>query len=351
MKPPWERPRRGSDALLPVASAAYGLAIQARRAAYALGLLPRRRVGVPVLCVGNLTVGGTGKTPAVIALAKRLQEWGRRPAVVSRGYRADKDKTAIVLVDPAGADWRAAGDEPLLIARSLPGVPVLCGADRAATAERAIAETQADVVVLDDGFQHWRLHRDLDIVLLDGTDPFGNGKLLPAGPLREPLRALHRAGLVVITKANLADEAGVWAQRLANRLGAPVVQAIHRPVRLWDLTAGQGRSIEELRGRRVMAVSGLARNETFPALLRSLGAVIEAPLGFGDHQDYGAADWAMIRRVFAESGAEWLVTTAKDAVKWTAEEVRGLPVAVLEIGFEVTHGAEKFWNSIRQILA
>jgi tetraacyldisaccharide 4'-kinase len=270
--------------------------------------------------------------------------------VVSRGHGGEKADDEVLGVQAAESDWMRVGDEPLLIARSLPDVPVFVGADRVEAARRALEEAKPDVIVLDDGFQHWRLARDLDIVLLDGEDPFGNGHLLPRGPLREPLAALQRAGVVVLTKVNLASEAGVWAQRLANRLHAPVVQAIHRPVRIWDLNQDQARELADLRGKRVVGVSGIARNETFQALLRSLGAQVEAALEFSDHQIYGTAQWETIRHVVRESAAEMLITTAKDAVKWTAEEIEGLPVWVLEIAFEVSVGAERFWNALRLAL-
>lgn len=347
--PPWEIPQSALSALgLGVAAAGYGLAVNARRWAYDLGLLARHRLPVPVICVGNLTVGGTGKTPAVIALCRRLIEWGHRPAVLSRGYRGQRRRREVLRVDPATADWRVCGDEPLLIARSLPDAPVFVGADRVAAGRAALAQAKPTVLVLDDGFQHRRLARDLDVVLLDGAEPFGNGHLLPRGPLREPLPALHRAGLVVLTRVNLATEAGIWATRLQNRLHAPVVQAIHRPVRLWDLADGVARDIAELRGKRAVAVSGLARNASFVGLLRSLGAVLEGEMGFADHQDYSPQVWRAIRRVVRESGAEVLLTTAKDAVKWTAGDIEGLRVWVLEIAFEVSVGAERFWRAVGQ---
>jgi tetraacyldisaccharide 4'-kinase len=351
MRPPWQSGgTRWARPLLPFAEWGYRSAIRTRRLAFQLRLRRSTRLPVPVLCVGNLTVGGTGKTPAVIAICRRLTEWGHRPAVVSRGHGGEKADDEVLGVQAAESDWMRVGDEPLLIARSLPDVPVFVGADRVEAARRALEEAKPDVIVLDDGFQHWRLARDLDIVLLDGEDPFGNGHLLPRGPLREPLAALQRAGVVVLTKVNLASEAGVWAQRLANRLHAPVVQAIHRPVRIWDLNQDQARELADLRGKRVVGVSGIARNETFQALLRSLGARVEAALEFSDHQIYGTAQWETIRHVVRESAAAVLVTTAKDAVKWTAEEIEGLPVWVLEIAFEVSVGAERFWNALRLAL-
>jgi tetraacyldisaccharide 4'-kinase len=350
MRPPWERSLSGWERVsLPVAEVLYSAGVRLRRLAYDLKLRRRYRMPLPVVCVGNLTVGGTGKTPAVIAICQRLVEWGHRPAVVSRGYGSDREPGEIQVVSPDATDWRTVGDEPLLLARSLSGVPVVTGVDRVAAAQRALAcPERPTVLVLDDGFQHWRLVRDLDIVLLDGTDPFGNGRLLPRGPLREPLIALRRAGLVVLTKANLGHETGIWQQRLGNRLEAPVVQAIHRPVRLMDLATGQARPVEDLRRKRIVAVSGLARNETFPALLTTQGAIVEAALGFEDHQVYSHEQWTMMRDTFEESGAEAVVTTAKDAVKWTAAEIGDLPLWVLEIGFEIRGAEERFWSELKQ---
>jgi tetraacyldisaccharide 4'-kinase len=345
VKPPWESGRGRWH--LPLAELAYRAGVRLKRLSYDMGLRRIERVPVPVICVGTLTVGGTGKTPAVIAIARRLAEWGKRPAIVSRGFGGAKTDDEILLVSPTESDWRRVGDEALLTARMLPKVPVFVGVNRAAAARRAIEQRAADVIVLDDGFQHWRFARDVDVVLLDGTEPVGNGHLLPRGPLREPVSALHRADLIVLTKSNLAEEAGAWAQRLSTRLHAPVVQAIHRPMRLWDLAKGEAHDLTELRGKRVVSASGLARNESFQSLLRASGAEVEAALDFADHQDYAATQWEMIRRVVRESGDVTLVTTAKDAVKWTQADIEGLTVWVLEIEFEVSVGAERFWNALR----
>lgn len=349
MKPPWEITQPlWKRPLLMLAEAGYALGLGAKRFPYKIGLQRGHRMSVPVICVGNITVGGTGKTPAVIAICRRLREWGHSPAVISRGYRGEKGDNEIIRVDPVESDWKRVGDEPLLIARSLPDVPVYVGVDRVAAAKRATEEAMPTVIVLDDGFQHWRLARKMDIVLLDGTNPFGNGKLLPRGPLREPLAALHRASLIALTKVNLAEEGGVWAQRLQARLRAPVVQAIHRPSGFFDLSIGQVRPLSDVRNTSVVAASGLARNETFTDLLRSIGAKIEGALDFSDHQEYGPVEWAEIRHIMSECNTKTLVTTAKDATKWSAEDIRGMHVWVLEIAFEVSIGAERFWNAVRQ---
>ena len=181
----------------------YGGAVRARNRLFDLGVLRQEKVGCPVVSVGNLTVGGTGKTPMVILLAGMLRDRGMRPAVLSRGYGGKSTSDVLVVSDGSQilAGPEEAGDEPVLIARRLKGIPVLAGAKRALTGRYARENFGVDVMVLDDGFQHRWIHRDLDIVLLDSRQPLGNGLLLPRGPLREPPSALERAGVVVFTRS------------------------------------------------------------------------------------------------------------------------------------------------------
>jgi len=211
----------------------YGAAVRARNRLFDLGALPQQDVGCPVVSVGNLSVGGTGKTPMAIRVAGMLADRGMRPAVLSRGYGGRSAAPVLVVSDGgrilAGPD--EAGDEPVLIARRLPGVPVLAGAKRAVTGRYARENLGADVLVLDDGFQHRWIRRDLDIVLLDSRAPLGNGFLLPRGPLREPPEALGRAGAVVFTRSE--DTAPPSDKGLAAILrGRPVLRTRIRPVKL-----------------------------------------------------------------------------------------------------------------------
>ncbi len=302
--------------LLAPLAALYGGAVSARLGAYRGGFLRVRRAGRPVLSVGNLAAGGTGKTPFVLWLARELLKRGNRPSILTRGYgRASRGSE--VVSDGAGAvaSDRASGDEAAALARALPRVPIVADADRLAAARR-VEELVPDVGVhlLDDGFSHVALARDLDVVLLDATAPDAGGALLPEGRLREPLSSLARADLVVVTKCEQADPAA--ARALANRWapGAPVYHAHTRVLGIRDDT-GQEVRVEDLPGQTLVAVAGLARPEAFFATLGGLGIAPARAVTFRDHDPYGPFAMGRIERAAEESGATAVVTTEKDAVK------------------------------------
>lgn len=281
------------------ASGPYSAAMRARRWLYRRGVLPSRSVDVPVICVGNITTGGTGKTPMVAWVVGHLFEAGRRPAILTRGYKA---------VD-------GLSDEAELL-KGLTGADVVVNADRVAGATAAIAGG-ADVLVMDDGYQHRRLRRDLDIVLVDAADPFGFGHCLPRGLLREPRSALRDAGAVVVTRSDAVD--GGSLVRLQERLrglapAASLHAAAHRPVKLID-PVGDEHPLDALTGRKVTAFCGIARPESFFETLRGLGAEVGGTLALGDHVNYTDAVAADVRKVADESGTDVLVTTQKDHVK------------------------------------
>ena len=266
-----------------------------RRGAYARGLLPTRRVPVPVVVVGNIAVGGTGKTPLTIALVERLRAEGRNPGVASRGYgRRDEATPRWVDVD---ADAAEAGDEPLLVARHT-GAKVRVDRDRLAAA-RALAEAGCDVVVCDDGLQHYRLARDVEIEVIDGRRRYGNGRLLPAGPLREPPeRAAICDFRVVNTSASDAQVAfGEWPMRLRSGAARPLI-------------GGRERPLSAFAGQRVHAVAGIGNPERFFAMLRAHGIAV-VPHAFPDHHRYDAEDFRF--------GSELpVLMTEKDAIKCQA---------------------------------
>ena len=292
----------------------YRGAVTARLGAYRRGWLRSSRLPVPVVSVGNLTFGGTGKTPTVIALVRDLVRRGRHPAVLTRGY--GRSATApVVLVGPEpNTTARLAGDEPLELAARLPGVPVVVDADRVRGGIEALTRG-ADALVLEDGFQHLRLERDLDLVLVDAGDPWGGGRMPPRGRLREPLSGLKRADAVLVTKVG-PDPGPVLAavRRVVNEQGlhVPVLAARLEPtqVRRLEGTAGP----EALAGVRVLAMAGLGRPEGFADLLRTAGAHVVATRWFADHHDFTAVELEAVVTQASVLGAV-VVTTAKDAVK------------------------------------
>jgi tetraacyldisaccharide 4'-kinase len=294
----WYGERARGSVLVPLAWA-YGALTAARRSAYAAGLLRSRRVGRPVIVVGNLTVGGTGKTPLTIYLARELTAAGLRVGIVSRGYgRREREARSV----HADSDWRDVGDEPLLLARRS-GCPVVVAADRV-TAARTLVAGGAQVILADDGLQHLALERDCQIVVIDGSRGFGNGRLLPAGPLREPLAALARADLVVVNGAprHGSLDGRLPAGALHMRLVAQAAERLDGRESPCELAA--------FRGRRVHAVAAIGNPQRFFDELAGLGIeVIAHP--FPDHHAFTA-------RELAFGDALPVLMTEKDAVKCAA---------------------------------
>ncbi len=304
-------------ALLALVAGGYGIAVRARRVLYRIGILRQKKLLQQVISVGNITLGGTGKTPAVIQIARVLHRSGRRPAVISRGY-GRKDESVIIVVsdgDHVLVDTHTGGDEPSLIGAKLKGVPVVVGSDRYLTAQAAHDRFQNDAVILDDGFQHIRLKRDLDIVLIDGSDPFGNGKLFPAGILREPLSALGRAHAVLITKADRSPDLPALKDTIGRWTPSPIFTSVQAPEDLINVVTGETKPLTALRGSSVLAFAGIARPSSFLALLGSLGAIVKTQLTYQDHYQYTKADLAAIFQQAADKRISMIVTTEKDAAR------------------------------------
>ncbi len=328
------------------------LGLSALAGAYRAGLAARNlfrgkaiRVGRPVISVGNLSVGGTGKTPMVATLARLVRDLGLVPVVVSRGYKAE-------------AGTRS--DEARELERLCPGVVHLEDPDRAAAIGRHLARKRpADVFLLDDGFQHQRLYRDLDIVLVDALRPLGFGHVLPRGLLREPPSALKRADVVVLTRTDLAGDAASDAVenevRRWARGGVPVLRAAHQPKRLVR-PDGSPESLYRLEDARIVAASGIGHPEAFHRTLEALGATVAAEARFPDHHAYTAAELAALASEAREAGCKMLVTTAKDFVKWRpllAGAVTMGPVEVLALEVELTlaAGADALRTRVAALLA
>jgi tetraacyldisaccharide 4'-kinase len=346
-------PRLLGLALAP-AGALFRLAATLRGAAYDRGLAIVSRAGVPVISVGNVAVGGAGKTPATATIAARLRARGRRVAILSRGYGATRSDPRVVsdgeriLLDAAEG-----GDEPVLLARRLFGVPVLCGPRRADLARRAVVEFGADVLLLDDGFQHRALGRDLDVVLLDAANPFGNGRSLPAGPNREPRTALRRAGLVWLSRVDQADGAALDTLRaLARRAsGRDPVESRHAPEELLDGALAVPLGLSSLRGQRVLLLSGLARPGSFRRTVEGLGAEVGVERRFPDHHRFTAADVEEALRAATRGGCARVVTTEKDALRLPAAVAGDPRIAVLRIQSELVRGAERLEAALDEVLA
>jgi len=321
--------RRSSLIVGPILSALsvlYCSALYTRRAWYRLPWSGKKTLPCTVISIGNITLGGTGKTPTVIDIAGVILRNGKQPVVISRGYgRQDESLLSIV------SDGRTIqhdpvrnGDEPVLIADRLAGVPVVVGADRYQAAITALRDFQPDVVVLDDGFQHIRLGRTIDIVLVDASAPFGNGKLFPAGILREPLTALKRAHAVLITRAGLKSELSSLEETLRRYTAAGIFTSSHVPLDLVNIATNETRPLSSLRGTSVFAFSGIARPASFLTLLESLGAVVKSSSTYPDHYAYEKNDLANIFRQAADEHVNMIVTTEKDGVRLRALRPDGI---------------------------
>lgn len=294
---PWMMPLRAGLSSLALL---YGAAVRGRNARYDRGE-PTYRPAAPVVSVGNLTVGGTGKTPMVIALVERLARSGRKPAVLMRGYRADAS---------------GVNDEQRLIQRACPGVVCLADPDRCRAARVAVEQHGAEALILDDGFQHRRLARDLDIVLIDATCPFGFDRLLPRGLLREPVEGLRRAHAVVITRGDEVDASTLRAVRARVESlcpEVPLLAARHRVDGLVDLEGNAAGALST--GCKVFAFAGIGNPQSFLSTLKRMGADVVGTRWRQDHAHYGVREVESLLREAAAHRADMLVTTEKDAVK------------------------------------
>jgi tetraacyldisaccharide 4'-kinase len=309
----------------------YAGAIRARNRAYDRGLLRVRRLPCPVVAFGNLTVGGTGKTPLTSFAAATLRDAGYRVGILSRGYGRD-GRGALMVSDGRRllAEAGRAGDEPFLLARDNPSVAVAVGADRGAAAALLLAAAPCEVVLLDDAYQHRAMHRDLNLLVVDGREPFGNGRILPFGPLREPVDGVRRADAVVITRG-----AGVAPPPLLRALERhhPTVPVFHAAIAPRGFTgpAGEPAGESALRGFSAFAFAGIARPERFEHDLRSLGVRLVGTRRFPDHHPYGTRDLEEIGAAARTAGAEVLVTTEKDLVRLPATPPAAPPLFALSI--------------------
>ncbi len=340
--------------------------VQLRLWLYRIRIFHDHPLGCLVVVVGNLTVGGTGKTPVVEMFARALRDRGRKVAILSRGYKSKappfwkkwwfalthtaeppprivSDGTTVLL------DSELAGDEPYMLARNLPGVVVLVDKNRVKAGAYAIKHFGCDTLVLDDGFQYLPLKGRLNLLLVDKTNPFGNGFLLPRGILREPVKHLSRASYVLLTKSKGRRDEELEALIRKFNPTVEIIECAHKPQYLQRIGNGERRTLADLRGKKIAAFSGIAAPESFEAFLRETGANLVSTRQFFDHYRFTPED---LTEVFAEAqktGAEFVVTTEKDAVRIAGDAQFPLPCYYLRLEIEILRGATDFQEAVGKI--
>jgi len=319
--------------------------------------------GCPVISVGNLTVGGTGKTPVVEMLARELQKGGRSVAILSRGYKSvprplfrriidkifkDKALFAPRIVSDGHAlllDSRTAGDEPFMLANNLRGVVVLVDRDRVKSAAYATDKFRSDLIILDDGLQYLRLKHSINLVLIDSQAPFGNRHLLPRGTMREPPRQLKRATHILLTKCDRVNDPGLIGEIRRYNSTAGIVQCAHRPLETRDLLTGKTRPLSWLDGLRIGAICGIAVPQSFEGALRALGADIKLSAIYADHHRYRRKEVEAFLRRCAKLKLDAVVTTEKDAVRFPRILDPEIPIVCLRVEIQILEGRE-IWDAM-----
>ncbi len=351
--------------ILYIFSLIYGLLVNIKLAGYKYGIFQKQKLDCFVISLGNVTVGGTGKTPTAQRLARDIRDMGYRVVILNRGYRAKWHGEVGIVSDGKRLhmDAAEAGDEAYMLAKHLPEVPVLIGAERAKTGRYAMEHFGAEVAILDDGYQHWQLERDLDILLVDAVNVFGNGYILPRGTLREPISHISRADICLMTKVDQAAAGSCdYIRETVHRYNpeARIVESIHQPRCFIPLTewyvniASQGIDIAQMRGKRIMAVSAIGNPASFEQTLSDLGAVIIESLRYPDHHDYAMSEMTDIFQQAENAGAEAIVITEKDAVKIPADVARekwSIPIYVICVEVNFQKGSEGLANLLKKRLA
>lgn len=331
--------------ILYLSSLFYGALVKLSYWCYQERLCPQYELGKPVVSVGNITWGGVGKTPFVELIAKLVKEQNRLPAILIRGYKGKKK-------DPTALNIES--DEALSYQTSLKGVPIGIGKDRFQKSEEILQNSPVDVFLLDDGFQHWRIKRNLNIVLIDATNPFGNGFLIPRGILREPLSAVSRADLIVITKSDIGkDNIAHIKDALSRFKNIPILESIHRPEYLWDLRGNSIVDLSFIRDKPICSFCSIGDPESFERTLVSLGVQLTKNFVFMDHHWYSHQDISQIIKFCSTQGIDTLVTTNKDAVKLKEFENlwdNNLKIFALKIQIQIIHGKDELFNRILRLL-
>jgi tetraacyldisaccharide 4'-kinase len=348
-------------------SKVFAVVIKLRRFLYDVRILRDSTLGIQVITVGNLTVGGTGKTPVVEKFARELQDAGRKVAILSRGYRSKPpplpkrmlnqlllraDSTPPRVVSDGKSlllDSETAGDEPYMLASNLKDVVVLVDKDRVKSGRYAIEKFGCDTLLLDDGYQYWKLAgRRRDIVLIDRQQPFGNEHMLPRGTLREPAAHLSRADTIFITKSD-GNTKELRARITALNPNAGIIECVHHPMYIEDLFTGERKDISFIKGRRVASFSGIAQPESFEQSLVKLGAELVYSKRHADHHRFTQQEVLNAINRSKKRQADIIVTTQKDAVRFPKIDRRDLPIYFMRVEIRILSGAEDFRDCVRKI--
>lgn len=350
--------------LMRALSGIFRILVQARLWRYRSGWKPQCHLGCQVVAIGNITVGGTGKTPVVELLARSLRDQGRNVAILSRGYKSRKLEKSQTWINPKGRpisagkmpkvvstgaeillDSKYAGDEPYMLARNLNGVSVIVDKNRVKSGRFAISCLNADTLLLDDGMQYLDLAHSIDIVLVDAGSPFGTEALLPRGTLREPPKNLRRASYILITKCTgESNEKIISLIRKYNKT-AEIIECTHGPVHLEDVFTRERKPLEFLQDKWVGAISAIAVPEAFEKSLKKLGARVEIRRRFSDHFRFSRKDVDQFMQRCVERDMQLIVTTEKDAVRFPRPSSIDVPIYFLRIEVEILKGRE-VWDDI-----
>jgi len=339
----------------------FALIVSFRYFLYRTGLLRRFPLGIQVISIGNVTAGGTGKTPVTEIFARTLASQGRKVAILSRGYRRKEapwwKRMFTQVVEPPlvvsdgkriRLDAATGGDEPYMLASNLPGVAVVVDRNRVKAGRYAIKRLGCDTIILDDGFQYQKLKHSVEVVLVDSTNPFGNGNMLPRGILREPARHLKRADIIFLTKCRGDVSAAREEIRKYNRT-AEIVECNHAPKVLKDVWSREEYPLSWLQGKTTCTLSGIASPKGFENSLRNLGAKVVWCERYADHHRYDSSEILYALNRTADMGADALVTTEKDAVRFPRLETAPVRCLYLRIAIEILSGAESFEAIINRI--
>ncbi len=354
-------------ALLFCLSKVFAVAVKFRRFLYNARILRDATLGVQVIAIGNLTVGGTGKTPVVEKFARELRDAGRNVAILSRGYRSKPpplhksfldrilfrtESTPPRVVSDGKSlllDSEMAGDEPHMLASNLKDVVVLVDKDRVKSGRYAIEKFGCDTLLLDDGFQYWDLRgRRHDVVLIDRQQPFGNEQMLPRGTLREPASHLARAHTIFITKSD-GNTAELRRRITALNPTAPIIECEHHPMYLEDVFTGERKTLDFIKGRKVASLSGIAQPESFEQSLVKLGSELVYSKRFADHHRFTQQEILNAINRGKKRQAEIIITTQKDAVRFPKLDRRDLPILFMRVEIKIVSGADDFRDCVRKI--